>query len=225
MAADARLHAAEEIAPTFLRQLFDSSEASRWKKVRLGNLLVPYKEMIHPGDRAGGTAVFVGLEHIESHTGRRIGSATVNFAKMSGRKPAFRRGQIVYGYLRPYLNKVWIADFDGVSSVDQYAFDVRGDMADIRFVAWFMRSPTYMRRSRVQTTTGQLPRIGTQAVAAVEIALPSLNVQRRIADECDRQFEAEQSVTRLLSAQLAAINALPPRCCAGRSRERSDHAA
>jgi type I restriction enzyme S subunit len=48
---------------------------------------------------------------------------------MTGRKPTFKRGHIVYGYLRPYLNKVWVADFDGCSSVDQFAFDVNPELA------------------------------------------------------------------------------------------------
>ena len=35
-------------------------------------------------------------------------------SKLTGRKPKFYKGDIVYGYLRPYLNKVWIAEFDGL---------------------------------------------------------------------------------------------------------------
>jgi hypothetical protein len=38
------------------------------------------------------------------------------------------KGQIVYGYLRPYLNKVWVAELDGYSSVDQFAFGVRPEL-------------------------------------------------------------------------------------------------
>ena len=177
--------------------------------MRLGDVLIPYKEMIHPGDRQSGTAEFVGLEHVESHTGRRLGSLTLDWANLKGRKPTFRRGQIVYGYLRPYLNKVWIAEFDGCSSVDQFAYDVRSDLADTSFVAWFMRSPTYRRRSAIETTTGQLPRIGTEEVAAVEIGLPPLDVQREIDRETDQRFATQQKLNELIQAELAAINALP----------------
>ena len=185
-AAQARLAAVKALPAAFLRQVFDAPETAKWKKMRLGDVLVPHKEMIHPGDRESGTAEFVGLEHLESLTGRRLGSLTLDLAHLTGRKPIFRRGQIVDGYLRPYLNKVWIAEFDGCSSVDQFAYDVRSDLADTRFVAWFMRSPTYMRRSEIETTTGQLPRIGTEEVAAVEIGLPLLATQRAIAHEADQ---------------------------------------
>ena len=208
-AAQARLEAANALLSADLRAVFDASEAAKWPTKRLGEVLVPHKEIIHPGDRDSGTATFVGLEHVESHTGRRIGSLPLDLARLTGRKPTFLRGQIVYGYLRPYLNKVWIAEFDGCSSVDQFAYGVRNDLADVRFVAWFMRSPTYLRRSKVVTTTGQLPRIGTEQIAAVETGLPSLDEQRAIADEIDHRFDTRQKLSELLGEEADAIEKMP----------------
>jgi type I restriction enzyme S subunit len=208
-AAQARREAVDALSSACLRAVFDASGAARWPMRRLGEILVPHKEIIHPGERKGGTATFVGLEHVESHTGRRIGSLPLDLAHLTGRKPTFRRGQIVYGYLRPYLNKVWIAEFDGCSSVDQFAYDVRNDLADVRFVAWFMRSPTYLRRSQVMTTTGQLPRIGTEEIAAVEIGLPSVDEQRAIADAVDHRFAARQRLSELLCEEATAIEQMP----------------
>jgi restriction endonuclease S subunit len=210
VAAKERQAAAGALHIAYLREVFDTPEATEWKSKRLGDVLVPHKEIIHPGDREDGTAEFVGLEHLEPHTGRRFGSLTLDLTKLTGRKPTFRRGQIVYGYLRPYLNKVWIAEFDGCSSVDQFALAVRSDVADARFVAWFMRSPTFLRRSAIVTTTGQLPRIGTEEIAAVEIGLPPLSRQHAIADEIDRWVSDRQQLSDLLQAEGDAINGMPP---------------
>lgn len=182
--------------------------ANHWPTRRLGDLLVRHNEIIHPADRKSGEATFVGLEHIEANTGRRTGSLTIDLAKLTGRKPTFRRGQIVYGYLRPYLNKVWIAEFDGCSSVDQFAFDVRQDIADTRFVAAFMRSETFLRRSEVVTTTGQLPRISVDEIAAVPIELPPLADQRRISEELKESLVAVEAAHRAAHDRLAAANSL-----------------
>jgi type I restriction enzyme, S subunit len=169
-------------------------ETSGWPTRRLGDVLVRHNEVIHPGERTG-EATFVGLEHIEPNSGRRIGSSPIDLGTLTGRKPTFRRGQIVYGYLRPYLNKVWIAEFDGYSSVDQFAFDVRPELADTDFIAAFMRSETFLRRSSIVTTTGQLPRIGTEQIAAVPIELPPVDVQRRVAaDLAQKLAEADASI-------------------------------
>lgn len=207
-AAQARLEAAKALPAAFLRKKFDSPLAKGCVATRLGDILIPHQDVIHPGDRQSGTVQFVGLEHLEPGTGRRVGSMSLDLAHLKGRKPTFRRGQIVYGYLRPYLNKVWIAEFDGCSSVDQFAYDVRSEIADVRYVAWFMRSSTFLRRSTTVTTTGQLPRIGREEIAAVEIALPSLGQQSEIADEIDRWQTDCQNLQDALQAEFSAVGGL-----------------
>lgn len=181
---------------------------SPWPTRRLSDLLVRHNEIIHPGDRKSGEATFVGLEHIEPNTGRRVDSLTLDLGNLTGRKPTFRRGQIVYGYLRPYLNKVWIADFDGVSSVDQFAFDVRQDLADTAFIAAFMRSDTFLRRCEVVTTTGQLPRISIDEIGRVPIELPPIAIQRRIAADLNESLAVVNAARRAAEERLAAAEAL-----------------
>lgn len=208
-AAQARLAAAEALPAAYLREVFEGPEASEWETRRLGELMQRHNEIIHPGDRDSGEAIFVGLEHIESTTGRRTDSLRIDLGKLTGRKPAFRKGQIIYGYLRPYLNKVWIAEFDGCSSVDQFAFDVFDEVADAAFVAAFMRSETFLRRSEVVTTTGQLPRISIDEILAVEINVPALSEQRRIVAALTLRLAETERLTAILRDELAAIDALP----------------
>jgi type I restriction enzyme, S subunit len=187
----------------------ETAERSRpWPIFKLGDILIRHNEVVHPGERTG-EATFVGLEHIEPNSGRRIGSLTIDLGKLTGRKPTFRRGQIVYGYLRPYLNKVWVADFDGYSSVDQFAFAVRPDLVDTDFVAAFMRSETFLRRSQVVTTTGQLPRIGVDEIGGVPIELPPLETQRQIVSQLQEMDGASDAAKRAAEDRLAAVEALP----------------
>lgn len=209
-AAAQRFAAAEALPASLLREVFEGPQVSGWETRRLGDVLRRYNEIVHPGDRPSGEAVFVGLEHIEPNSGRRIGSGKVDFASMTGRKPTFRRGQLIYGYLRPYLNKVWIADFDGCSSVDQFAFEVNPELADTTFVASFMRSATFLRRAQGVTTTGQLPRISIDEIAAVEIELPqAISEQRRIAADLGQRLAAAEGVIARCRQELADIEALP----------------
>lgn len=208
-AAEERLAAAKALPAAYLREVFEGAEGKRWARKTLGDVIRRHNEIIHPGDRKDGEATFVGLEHIESNTGGRIGSIKIDLGKLTGRKPTFRRGQIVYGYLRPYLNKVWIAEFDGCSSVDQFAFDVSESDADTQYIAAFMRSDSFLRASRIVTTTGQLPRISIDEIAAVPIHLPPLAEQRRIAAELSAKLTAAEALTARIREELAAIEALP----------------
>ncbi|MGE3842558.1 MAG: restriction endonuclease subunit S [Vicinamibacterales bacterium] len=183
-------------------------QAGRWPARRLGDVLVRHNEVVHPGQRTG-EGIFVGLEHIEPNSGRRIGSMPIDLGNLTGRKPTFCRGQIVYGYLRPYLNKVWVAEFDGYSSVDQFAFNVRPDLAVTEFIAAFMRSETFIRRASIVTTTGQLPRIGTEQIAAVPVELPPLDAQREIVETLTRQLDAVSAARLAAEEQLAMLGAVP----------------
>jgi type I restriction enzyme S subunit len=130
-------------------------------------------------------------------------------ASLKGRKPRFYREDIVYGYLRPYLNKVWLAEFDGLCSVDQYVYSVDQTKANPEFIAWFMRSPTYLTRAPIDSTPGQLPRIRTEEVASVEIHLPPLAEQQQAVAMLTKQMVAAERARKAVEAELAAIEALP----------------
>ena len=177
-------------------------------RVRLGDVLRLRKEIVHPRDRPHGRATFVGLEHLESGSGRRTGSLEIDLASLTGRKPRFYTGDIVYGYLRPYLNKVWVAEFDGLCSVDQYVYEVDRSRTEPEYVAWFMRSPFYAGQAPVTTGPGQLPRIRLEEVARVELGLPDLTEQRRVVAAISDQVAAVERARAAAETQRGAADAL-----------------
>ncbi len=208
-ALEARIQAANALPATLLADVFSDGATKGWQPKRLGDVLRLRKKVIHPRDAPTGTETFVGMEHIEPGSGKRIGSLTLDMTALTGRKPRFYANDIVYGYLRPYLNKVWIAEFDGLCSVDQYVFSVDESQAVTPFVAWFMRSSVYLSRAPIDNTPGQLPRIRTEEVAAVPIELPPLDVQQIIAARLSEQMAHVQDLLASLRRQLDAVKQLP----------------
>ncbi len=208
-AVEVQVEAAKDLPSLQLRDVFTQASAAHWPACKLGNILRLRKEVVHPRDNPSGPAIFVGLEHIQSLTGVRNGAIPIEMSQLTGRKPQFNRGDLVYGYLRPYLNKVWVAEFDGLCSVDQYVYEVRLDRAETEFVAWFMRSPLYLERAPIDTTPGQLPRIRTEEVAAVEIPLPSLKQQGTLLRRIQQEFTEARALSYALATRLAALDHLP----------------
>lgn len=204
-----QLITARALAKAHLRAVFESTRAQDWPTWQLGDLLTLRSEVVHPRNNPSGPATFVGLEHIEPHTGKRTGSVEIETSQLTGRKPRFLHGDIIYGYLRPYLNKVWVAEFDGLCSVDQYVYAVNQEKADARFIACFMRSPTYLRRAPIGQTPGQLPRIRTEEVASVEINLPPLLQQQLIAQQLTGGSGDAEELRESLLKKLAAVERLP----------------
>jgi type I restriction enzyme S subunit len=184
------------------------ADAATTSRVHIGDVITPRNEIVHPRDSPSGPDVFVGLEHIEPGTGRRIGSDAVEKSELTGRKARFRTGDIVYGYLRPYLNKVWLADFDGLCSVDQYVYVVDQEHADAEYVAWFMRSPLFLSQAPVNAGPGQLPRVRLDEIARVELDLPSLTEQKRVAGALRQRLAATERMRAAAAVQLAGANRL-----------------
>ncbi|HJP88805.1 MAG TPA: hypothetical protein VJ850_07230 [Candidatus Limnocylindrales bacterium] len=173
---------------------------------------VPFSAAVSPRNEfvaasgAIGIGRFVGMEHVESRTGKRIGSAEIDLAKTSGSKQIFRRGDIVFGRLRPNLNKVWLAEFDGYCSVDQTVLVVRRGF-DSLFVSLFMRSSRFRDQVR-PLVRGELPRIRTRELLGLSIHAPSLGEQREIADRLNLQLTAADRIKDAANARLGTIPAL-----------------
>lgn len=172
-----------------------------WPSVPLRNILRVRSEIIHPRDHPMGKARFVGLEHIEPHTGQRIGELSIKLEELTGRKARFHPGDIVYGYLRPYLNKVWVADFEGYCSVDQYVLQVDRTVGDPNFVGHFMRSAAYLSLAPIDATPGQLPRIRIDEILSVPFPCPTIDEQRLIAANLADQLAAVDEIRKLARAR------------------------
>jgi type I restriction enzyme S subunit len=208
-AADVELSIGRQILIERLAGVFSEGGGPMARRVKLGDVLKRRQDVVHPHDVPHGHATFVGLEHIESYTGRRTGGLEVDMAKLTGRKPRFRKGDVVYGYLRPYLNKVWIADVDGLCSVDQYVYHVDANQVCPEYIAWFMRSPVFLARAPVDQAPGQLPRIRAQEVAEVLIDLPPFLEQRQQAESVGRAAALVERLDTAAVEQAAEIDRLP----------------
>ncbi|WP_165399669.1 restriction endonuclease subunit S [Janibacter limosus] len=132
----------------------------------VGELLSVVNTTIHPGEPLQGATEFVGLEHIASHTGDRLGSRAIH--EETGRKFLFRPGQVTFGYLRPYLNKAWVADRTGLCSVEQFILEPVDGLAP-ELLAHLLRSAHVLDRAVAATNRLQLPRLSLKTLLAMEV--------------------------------------------------------
>ena len=208
-AVEERVEAAQALREALLESVFVKVGEDGWPEVSLGELARLRMDIVHPKDKPVGVATFVGLQHIESGTGKRVGLEEVEKADLTGRKPVFRKGDIVYGYLRPYLNKVWVSEFDGLCSVDQYVYTVATAKVRPYFLASFMRSRVFLSRAPIDQSPGQLPRIRTQEVASVRTNLPPLTVQESIESLIFHQEKFVDELVQSVLAEQTALNTMP----------------
>jgi len=185
-----------------------SKLAETYIPIPVGKTFKYRNNLIHPTDGKTGIIRFIGLQHIESNTGKRIGEDQLFGETLTGRKFIFSPGDIVYGYLRPYLNKVWIADCEGVCSVDQYVILPKGKIIDTKFLAYFMRSPAFLDKAIELTHNLLLPRLRTGLLNSIYIPVPPLEEQRRLVaylDGLQEQVSALRAAQAKTGQELSAL--------------------
>jgi type I restriction enzyme S subunit len=146
-----------------------------WECKKLGEIISPSKEKIEP--TADSTLPYIGLEHIESNTSKIIGQAIASEAKST--KTVFHSGDVLYGKLRPYLNKVAIPDFDGVCSTDILVFN-QNPIIDSRYLMRYLTTGDVVEYANRKSKGISLPRVSFESLSEIRIPLPPLAEQQRI---------------------------------------------
>lgn len=176
-----------------------------WATTALGEVAKIERNSIAPTEIAAGSR-YVGLEHIES------GGASISFGEVANGELAsskFRFGpkHILFGKLRPYLAKIVCPDFEGICSTDILPI-APGKRTDQRYLLHFLRRPETVAWASGRATGVNLPRLSPSELASLEVPLPPLDEQRRIAailDKADALRRKRKRALELLDGLMQSI--------------------
>lgn len=172
-----------------------------WPLVELRDVASIEREIVEPSKiRAG--VLFVGLENIESG-GRIVGVRRVDSGELASSKFAFTPRHVLYGKLRPYLAKIARPDFEGICSTDILPV-LPGPDLDRSYLAWLLLTPEMVSLAASRATGANLPRLSAKALGDMQIPLPPLREQQRIAEILDKT-DALRSKRRAAIAQLDSL--------------------
>jgi len=129
---------------------------------------------------------YVGLEHIESDTARFIGSSEAQPVKSSTFR--FSDEHVLYGRLRPYLNKALAPDFEGHCSTEIFPLKPSPELSREYLLFWLLSDET-CDRINATCTGARMPRAQMNDVLDFKIPVPPLPEQQRIVGLLDEAFE------------------------------------
>lgn len=170
-------------------------------------------DVVRPGDDRGEADEFVGLEHVARNLGVKLSSRPVG--DETGRKFRFRKGDLLYGYLRPYQNKVWFASHPGLCSVEQFVLRTNNPKMT-RYIGYVLRGRRILDKVQTLTNNLQLPRLSSKALLALEVpivpdrlldeAVASLGqLNDKVVETWLRSQEAALTISSLKPALLSAL--------------------
>ena len=163
------------------------------KTVRLADLCSLIAEPVKPGSRHD--AVYLGLEHLAPGRLTPIGSGKAS--EMRSNTSAFQPGDVLYGKLRPYLDKAVLADCPGVCTTELLVLRAK-EGVDQRFLATVVHSPDFVEYAVAGTTGVQHPRTSWAHIREFEVPSFELEEQQRVAEVL---WSIHDAIT--LSAKLA----------------------
>lgn len=154
-----------------------------WAEVEIGDLTKPSRPRCDPQEYP--RLPFVGMEQVESYSGRLIG--TVSSSTMKSTAFQFQPGDILYGRLRPYLNKVLCADFNGLCSSEYFVLPPMGSF-DPKYLAFYLRTDGFVSFAN-QLNQGDRPRVNFDQISSHEVPLAPLSEQKRIVAKVEKLLE------------------------------------
>jgi len=124
---------------------------------------------------------YIGLEHLESGTGKILEISSAKKAGLKSNKYLFDDECVLYGKLRPYLNKVALPNFEGVCSTDIIPIRPKEDKSNRYFIKYLLSLDYYIKKSTEQSTGANLPRISPKALESFKVYAPPINLQNQFA--------------------------------------------
>ncbi|KAE8175751.1 restriction endonuclease subunit S [Photobacterium carnosum] len=164
-----------------------------------------------PKDVATSTWVLE-LEDVEKSTSKLLKKVNFEGRAFKSSKNRFLKNDVIYGKLRPYLDKVLVADEDGVCTTEM--IPIRGYNEDIvsEFLRLVLKTPYFIQYANSSTHGMNLPRMGTEKARDALIPLVPINEQHRIVakvdelmslcDKLEQQTEASIEAHQLLVSTL-----------------------
>ena len=156
------------------------------------------REKVQPKDSSKNFN-FVGLKHIDS--GVSILERWGDSSEVKSTKTRFFSNDVLYGKLRPYLDKAVIAEMEGICSADILVFTADSKMIP-RFLVYLLHSYPF-RSHAIATSSGiTLPRTSWNALGEFTFALPPLTEQEQIVSKLEQHLSVADAAEATIDAEL-----------------------
>ena len=154
-----------------------SGRGEEWKRREFSEIANLSKAKWNPRS-ATESMPCVELEHLSQFTGQRLGS--ICSREQRSVKNLFRPGEVLFGKLRPYLRKYWLADMPGVCSTEIWVLQVNREVCSPEYLFYLVQSERFIASCHV-TSGSKMPRADWDYVSSFPFLLPSLEEQRVIS--------------------------------------------
>lgn len=155
----------------------------------------------------GNPLPYIGLENIESGSGKYIDTTS----EVDGIANRFCKNNVLFGKLRPYLSKVYIAESDGICSTEFIVYDTKEN--DCHFIHKLLLSQSFIDVVNSSTYGAKMPRANSEFINNIYTQIPPIQEQQHISTYLDQKCSEidelitlqEKMITKLQSYKQSVI--------------------
>ncbi len=174
--------------------------------VALDSVVSLVEERVDPATQQG-RVFYIGLENIEGGTGELVGEPLTDYSAIKSVKTVFKKGDILYGKLRPNLNKVYLAQQDGICSTDILVLRPKNEQVGV-YLSRYLLTEEFNQKV-VQTISGQqLPRTSWEKIRILQVRVPSDTELESVIENTSQilaQFQSARAVIASAPARRQAV--------------------
>lgn len=149
-----------------------------WQVIPFGLIATVRKTKFDPRTLGEKKIFCVELEHISQRTGALEGNTFTS--SKSSIKALFCKGDILFGKLRAYLRKYWLANRNGVASTEIWPIIPNLNCSLSEYIFFIIQTDRFIEAASIAYGT-HMPRSDWNAIATLKVSLPPLPQQRAIA--------------------------------------------
>src|SRR5690606_2878222 len=166
---------------------------AEWEVTEFENLAELSKSKYNPNSMQNYPCIE--LENIEQETG--VINGYFNSIEQKSIKNKFNAGQILFGKLRPYLKKYWLAEFEGVCSSEIWVLSPKNEYILNEYLYRLVQSEKFIQIANVSSGS-KMPRADWEYISNYPFPLPPLFEQKRIAEVLSTWDQAIQLTEQLI---------------------------
>ena len=179
----------KNLLPSALHKIFSEGKKKGWEEKSFEEIILIESK------RNTKKLPYVGMEDVESGTGKFLGSKDVREVKSN--TSYFNQSHVLYGKLRPYLNKVLLPDFEGHCSTEFLPLQPDIKYLTREWLAVWLRSGNVVTRINATNTGARMPRANMKEIKKFKIPLPPLATQKKIVKYLDSLSEKSRRLQTL----------------------------
>lgn len=164
-----------------------------WEVVNLGNVIKIDAPMVQPNTPEYENLYLIGSDRISKNTGKILPAKTAKEDNVISKKFLFDDRYVLYSKIRPYLNKVALADFTGLCSADMYPLRPLENKINKEFLWQLLLARHFLKYTETLPDRASIPKLNRKELLDYKFPLPPLTLQQKFAKTIQK-IETQKSL-------------------------------